>query len=95
MALFQYFKKVDGNYPGTKLPDPQGVHSKQVPSSSISTANMEIAAVLQLSADGTKAIRGTYLKISAEKKVKIGQRAAEHGVLAMIQYYATKLRYLS
>jgi len=52
---------------------------------------MEIAAVLQLSADGTKAIRGTCLKISAEKKVKIGQCAAEHGVLAMIQYYATKL----
>ena len=38
MALFQYFKKVDGNYPGTKLPDPQGALSKE-PSSSISVAN--------------------------------------------------------
>jgi len=58
MALFQYFKKVNGNYPGTKLPDPQGALSK-VPSSSISAANTEIAAVLQSSAAGAKTVRGT------------------------------------
>ena len=52
---------------------------------------MAIAAVLQPSAAGTKAVRGTYLKISAEKKTEIGQRAAEHRVLATVQYYATKL----
>ena len=57
MALFQYFKKVDGNYPGTNLPDPQGALSKEVPSSSISAANTEIAAVLQSSAGGVKAVR--------------------------------------
>ena len=51
----------------------------------------EIAAVLQPSAAGAKAVRGTYLKISAEKKAEIGQRAAEHGVLATVRYYATKL----
>jgi len=39
MALLQYFRKVDGNYPGTKLPDPQGALLKEVPSLSISTAN--------------------------------------------------------
>jgi len=59
MALFQYFKKVDGNYPGTKLPDPQGALSKEVPSSLISAANTEIAAVLQPLAAGTKAFRGS------------------------------------
>ena len=91
MPLFQYFKKVDGNYPGTELPDPQQALSKEVPSSSISAANTEIAAVLQPSAAGTKAVRGTYLKISAEKKAEIGQHAAEHGVLATVRYYATKL----
>ena len=32
-----------------------------------------------------------YLKISAEKKAEIGRRAAEHRVLPMVQYYATKL----
>ena len=91
MALFQYFTKVDGNYPGTNLPDPQGALSKEVPLCSISAANMEIAAVLQPSAAGAKAVRGMYLKISAEKKAEIGQRAAEHGVLAMVRYYAMKL----
>ena len=91
MALFQYFNKVDGNYRGTKLPDPQRALSKEVPSSSISTANAEIAAVLQASAAGAKVVRGTYLKLSAEKKAEIGQRAAEHGVLATVRFYATKL----
>ena len=87
MALFQYFKKVDGNYPRTKLPDPQEVLSKEVSSSSISAANTEIAAVLQPSAAGTKVVRGTYLKISAEKKPEIGQHAVEHRVLEMVRYY--------
>jgi len=32
--------------------------------------------LLQPSAAGTKTVRGTYLKISAEKKAEIGQRAA-------------------
>ena len=82
---------MDGNYPGTKLTDPRGVLSKEVPSSSISAANTEITAVLQPSATGAKAVRGTYLKISAEKKAKIGRRAAEHGVLTTFLYYATKL----
>ena len=82
---------MDGNYPGTKLTDPQGVLSKEVPSSSISAANTEITAVLQPSATGAKAVRGTYLKISTEKKAKIGQRVAEHGVLTTVLYYATKL----
>ena len=94
MALFQYFKMVDGNYPGTKLPDPQGALSKEVPLSSISTANTEIATVLQPSAAGVKVVRGTYLKINAENKAEIGQHAAEHGVLPMVQYYATELRLL-
>ena len=85
MALFQYFKKVDGNYPGTKLPL---IHKER---SSISAVNTEIAAVLQPSAASAKAIRGTYLKISAEKKAGIGERTAEHGVLAMVRYYVTKL----
>ena len=38
-----------------------------------------------------KGSQGTYLKISSEKKAKIGQRAAEHGVLVTVWYYATKV----
>ena len=61
--------------------------SKEVPSSSISTANTEIAAILQPSVAGAKAVRGTYLKISVEKKAELGQCAAEHGVLPTVQYH--------
>jgi len=46
---------------------------------------------LEQSAAGAKAVRGTYLKISAERKAEIGQRAAEQGVLATVRYDATKL----
>jgi len=41
------------------------------------SAGYLIHAVLQPSAAGAKAVRGMYLKISAEK-AEIGQRAAEH-----------------
>jgi len=71
---------VSGNYPGTKLPDPQGVLSKEVPSPLISTANTKTAA-------GTKVVRGIYLKTNAEKT----QHAAKHRVLAMVWYNAVKL----
>ena len=46
---------------------------------------------MEPSAADAKAVRGTYLKISAEKKAEIGQRAAEHGVSDRVRYYATKL----
>ena len=87
------FKKVGGNYPGTKLhvPDPQGALSKEVPSSLISAANTEMAAVLQPPAAGTKAVKRKYVKISSENKAEIWERAADHGVLAMVQYYTVKL----
>ncbi len=44
MALFQYFKKVEGNYPGTKLPDPRGALSKEVPSCSLSATSRNAGA---------------------------------------------------
>ena len=52
-----------------QIPDPQGAFSKEAPLSSISAANTEIAAVFS---HQLKAVRGTYLQISAEKKAKIG-----------------------
>jgi len=72
MALFQYFKRVDGQYPGSKLPDPQGALAQEVPSRAISAANTEVALLQQ--AGGAKvSTRGTYLKMSSEKKAEIGQ----------------------
>jgi len=45
MAMFQYFKRLDGQYPGskTKLLDPQGALAQEVPSRAISAANTEVA----------------------------------------------------
>jgi len=36
MAMFQYFKRVDGQYPGSELPNPQGALTQEVPSRAIS-----------------------------------------------------------
>jgi len=54
MAMFQYFKRVDGQYPGSKLPDPQGVLAQEVPSRAISAANTEVALLQQ--AGGAKVV---------------------------------------
>ena len=64
---------MDGQYPGTNLPDPQGVLPK-VTSRAISAANSEVA-VLHPSA--SKKVWERTLKMSAEKKAKTGKRAAE------------------
>ena len=67
--------------------------SRDQATSSTRSVNTEIAAVLHPSTASAKAVRGTYLKISTEKKAEaeIRQRAAEHGVLATVWYYAMKL----
>ena len=46
MAMFQYFKRVDGQYPGSKLPDSQGALAQEVPSRAISAANTEVALLV-------------------------------------------------
>ena len=47
MAMFQYFKIVDGQYPGSKFPDLQGALAQEVPSRAISAANTEVALLQQ------------------------------------------------
>ena len=93
MALLQYFKRVDGEHPKSKLPDPQGELSLSVPSRAISAANAQVArlVVAEPSSNVDTTARGAYLKMSGEMKAQIGKRAAEHGVLATIRYYATRL----
>ena len=61
----------------------KGVLLKEIPLSSISTSKLYFSHQL-------KAVRGTYLQISAEKKAKIGQCATEHGLLATVQYYVIR-----
>ena len=43
MAMIQYFKRVNGQYPRSKLLDPQGTLAQEVPSRAISAANTEVA----------------------------------------------------
>jgi len=46
---------------------------------------------VSLESNKKAAKRGVYQKLSAEKKAEIGKRAAEHGVIATVRYYASKL----
>ena len=77
MALYSYFKASD-----TKLPDPRGTLSKDVPSTAIAAANGEVKVELQRGKT-----RGPYTKFTPEQKAEIGKRAAEHGVVATVRYY--------
>ena len=88
--MAQYVKGMDGQYPGSKLLDPQGSPQKYMypyNMRAMSAANTEVAVLLPSA--GMK-VRGMCLKGSAEK-AEIGKRAAEHGVLTPVCYYATKL----
>ena len=46
MAMFQYFKRVDGQYPGSKLP--RSTRSRSTLSFHISAANTEVALLQPL-----------------------------------------------
>ena len=48
-------------------------------------------ALLQQAGGAKVSTRGMYLRMSSEKKAEIGKRAAEHGVLATVRYYASRL----
>ena len=66
----------------------------RLPSRAISAKNTEVA-LLQRAGGANVSTRVTYLKMSSEKKAEIGKRAAEHGVLATVRYYASRLLNLS
>ena len=94
MGLFQYFiEEVDGNRPETNLPNPQGALSKKyILSSSISLENREIiAGVLPSLMPLVWRQSGERTSRLMLRKAETGLCAAEHGVLATVQYYITKL----
>ena len=93
MALYCYFKR----HSDDKLPDPRGLLSIKIPSTSITSANVEVRHVV----NQEPASRGPYAKFTAEPQIVsftilslaeqravIGKRAAEHGVAATIHFYA-------
>ena len=73
---------------GAMLPDPQGPLAKQVPSTSIRSANKEVKDVVAQGMEPTK--RGAYTKFTPAQKAEIGKQAAEHGVAATVRYFGNK-----
>ena len=57
--------------------------------SATSVVNESVNAGIQ--SNKKAATKGVCQKLSAEMKAEIGNRAAEHGIIATVQYYALKL----
>ena len=95
MALLRYFKKKNDHDHG--LPDPRGPLSRVVPSSSITSANLKVKAVMEeMKSSPTRddsshsTSRGPYAKYTLEQKAQIGKRAAEEGVASTVRHFAKK-----
>ena len=69
MAMFQCFKRVDGQYQGSKFPDPRGALAQEVPSHAISAANTEVALILQQAGGAKVSTRGTENGIPSRLRV--------------------------
>ena len=83
MALFKYFKRTDSST-GKKLPNENGPLCRELPSSSIREANLEVSAA----AGEREGKRSLYLKISGEQKALIAKYAAANVIVAALVYFA-------
>ena len=84
-GLFKYFT------PEPKcLPDPQGPLSKEIPSTSITAANSEVEAAMQIKETcvNEKKRRGHYQKLSPEIKAELGKYSRINGVAATLRRYS-------
>ena len=85
MALLEYFKrraKTESSAP-VFLPDENGPLSKEVPSSSIREANVEVSKALQ-----ARGKRKPYLRVPDDKKAIIAKYAAENGIVKALVHFA-------
>ena len=75
-----------------KLPDPQGALAKDIPLSTISSANTEVQCVLQGKEQqpAQKLRRESYAKFPSEQKAEIVKRAAENGIASIVCHFAKK-----
>jgi len=96
MSILKYFRpatekdKVDTEM--AELPDPNGDLSKIVPSSAIRAANESVRELLREKRGARKA---PYSILTPAQRYAIGKRAAEHGVMATIRYYAKRFPHLA
>ncbi len=86
MSLLKYFKK-ERKEDVHNLPDPQGSLSSKVPSSSISSANEEVRAVLKSPAIRAKG----YDRFTPEEKATIARGAKENGVTRTVVKHNKRL----
>ena len=92
MSILKYFHKTIGKDQEDsierKLPDPDGNLSKSIPSKAIRAANESIEQLLELKSKGVR--KTPYLVLTPAQRFAVGKRAAEHGVMATIRYYAKR-----
>ena len=79
MALLHYFSKASEV---EKLPDPQGVLAKDIPLSTVSSANIEVQRILQGKEQqpAQKSRSELYAKFMTKQKAEIVKRAAKNGI---------------
>ena len=84
MALFKYFKCKEGSSAAASnnFFDENGPLCREVPSSSIQEANLDVLAVT----GKHKGKRSLYSKISGEQKALIAKYAAENGIVAALAH---------
>ena len=77
---------VDKNPPEDKeLPDPSGLLSKVIPSSSIASCNAEVTKVMKQAK--RPVTKSGYTKLTPAQRHKIGGKGVEIGVTTAIWYY--------
>ncbi len=84
MALYKYFKKE------TVLPNPNGVLSATIPSSSIRLANKLVKPLLEKQDDQSGTSRGQYESFTPEEKAKIAKCAIDVGVTRVLHFLLSK-----
>ena len=74
----------DSDKEESSLPDPNGVLSEKIPSSSITVANTMVNEILEKPCGK----RGAYLALTPAQKFSVGKCAAESDITGMICYHA-------
>ena len=89
MSMLKYFHPVKQK---PDLPDPSGPLRKKVPSTAIAAANGKVTEAINEAKVKKRAsrARGTYSFLTPAQKYKVGKRAAEYGVTAIIRHYRNK-----
>ena len=87
MSLLHYFSTVSAD---KKLLDSQGAFARDMLSSVISAANMEVKHTQNEQQPTLKSKWESYAKFTGGQKAEIGQRAAEHKIASAICHFAKK-----